>query len=143
MSIPLTVEENGIKRDLDTEEKGAIARRHLTKGVIRLIQKGYEPKDILVLSATRKGQVGVEAINTLMQELLNMNGMPVGSTPYRVGDRIMQKCNNYGLDVFNGDQGYIVEYNDEAEVAKVQYEGRAVEYKIGRASGRERVIRAV
>ncbi len=130
MPVPMSEGEGDEKRDLETEEKGKIARKHLTRSVIRLIQKGYDPKDIMVLSPAWKGQVGVNAINELMQGLLNSNGLQVGNTSYRVGDRVMQTKNNYDKEVMNGDQGYIAEYNVKAEIAYVQYEGRLVQYEL-------------
>ncbi|WP_285907968.1 SF1B family DNA helicase RecD2 [Pseudodesulfovibrio pelocollis] len=130
MPVPMSVEEQGVKRELETEERAEIARRLLINAVMRLLVKGYEPKDIMVLSPAKKGRVGVESINQLMQGLLNSTGCPVGNTPFRVGDRVMQTKNNYEKDVFNGDQGYIQSFDSEGQTVRIEFEGRRVDYEL-------------
>lgn len=130
MAIPEKDSAGEEGRDLTTEEKGGIARRCLKKALSRLLALGREPKDIMVLSPAKQGGIGVFALNDFMQGQLNPNGMKVGRTDFRVGDRVMQTRNNYDKEVYNGDQGYIVEYVQDAETIMIDYEGRSVEYKL-------------
>lgn len=131
MPVPLSEGEGHKKRELEPEERGFMARKYLTKAVIALIQKrGYTPQDIMVLSPTRRGMVGVDALNELMQSLLNSGGQPIGNSSFRVGDRVMQKRNNYDKDVFNGDQGYITSCSFEADIVSVRYGGRVIPYEV-------------
>ncbi|MCD8152063.1 MAG: AAA family ATPase, partial [Clostridiales bacterium] len=123
---------------------------------IQLIREklpGYvhaRPFDIQMLTPMRKGLLGVERLNGILQEYLNP---PVpgreekahGDAVFRVGDKVMQTKNNYqaeweivnrygipiekGLGVFNGDMGIIREINSFAESLTVEFEeGRMVEY---------------
>ena len=59
-----------------------------------------------------RGEAGVGALNTLLQERLNpwRDGMPEargGGRSYRPGDRVLQLRNDYDLGVFNGDLGTV------------------------------------
>jgi exodeoxyribonuclease V alpha subunit len=92
---------------------------------------GLDPlRDVQVLTPMHKGDVGTIALNTLLQERLNPHGQEIkkGQRRYRVGDRVLQMRNNYDKDVFNGDLGWIVSLDREAETLKVDFEGREVEY---------------
>ncbi len=85
--------------------------------------------DIQVLTPMRKGPLGVEGLNVLLQQALNppakhKNELEAGSTLFREGDKVMQTKNNYqleweivskynipidkGLGIFNGDIGTVV-----------------------------------
>ena len=123
---------------------------------IQLIQQklpkyvNAEPFDIQVLTPMRKGLLGVERLNTILQQYLNPPDAKKaehehGQTIFRVGDKVMQIKNNYqaewevrsrynipiekGLGVFNGDMGLVREINTFSEILTVEYEeGRMVEY---------------
>jgi len=106
--------------------------------------------DIQVLTPTRKGLLGVENLNTVLQKYLNpadssKREKEHGGTIFREGDKVMQIKNNYQLEweirskyglcidkgtgVFNGDTGIIEEINYFAETLTVSFdEGRMVEY---------------
>lgn len=87
--------------------------------------------DIQVLAPMRRGDVGVEALNSALQAALNGGdapGLKRGNETIRVRDRVMQIKNNYDLDVFNGDIG-TVEWVDAAKgTATINFDGRLVEY---------------
>ena len=106
--------------------------------------------DIQVLTPTRKGLLGVERLNTILQMYLNPEApskreKEYGGTIFREGDKVMQIKNNYQLEweirskyglciekgtgIFNGDTGIIEEINFFAETLTVCFdEGRMVEY---------------
>lgn len=106
--------------------------------------------DIQVLTPTRKGLLGVERLNTILQQYLNPPAKQkkehqVGDRIFREGDKVMQIRNNYqleweirsryglaidkGLGVFNGDVGIIQEINDYSSTVSVLYdENRLVQY---------------
>ncbi len=108
------------------------------------------PFDIQVLTPMRKGLLGVERLNTILQQYLNPPDEKKaerehGQTIFRVGDKVMQIKNNYqaeweirsrynipiekGLGVFNGDMGIVREINSFSETLTVEYEERRmVEY---------------
>lgn len=108
------------------------------------------PFDIQVLTPMRKGLLGVERLNGILQRYLNPPAADkaekeYGEILFREGDKVMQTKNNYqlpweirtkfgltvdkGLGVFNGDMGIIRRINDFAEMMLIEFdEGRMVEY---------------
>lgn len=89
-------------------------------------------EDIQVLIPMRKGTAGYLEFNKLLQEKLNPKGEPftVNGQTFRVGDRVMQVKNNYeeGIELYNGDTGFIEDYDTEAKVITIDFDGRKIEY---------------
>ena len=107
-------------------------------------------EEIQVMTPMRKGALGVEQLNRLLQERFNPPGpskkeKEAGGTVFRTGDKVMQIKNNYqlawevrnrygipvktGEGVFNGDIGIVREINHFAETLEVEFdEGRRAEY---------------
>ena len=128
----------------------------IISAMLTLVQQklpGYvdaKPFDIQIMTPMRKGALGVERLNGILQSFLNppspdKKEKEAGQTIYRVGDKVMQIKNNYqieweirnryqipvdkGMGVFNGDIGIIREINDFAELVTVEFdEGKLVEY---------------
>ena len=124
--------------------------------VIALIQEKLpkyveaRPFDIQVLTPMRKGLLGVERLNQILQRYLNppepsKKEKEYGQGLFREGDKVMQVRNNYqleweirgrygipvdkGVGVFNGDTGILKTINEFAETAEVEFEdGRCAEY---------------
>jgi exodeoxyribonuclease V alpha subunit len=108
------------------------------------------PFDIQVLTPMRKGELGVERLNQILQEALNppskeKREKEYHETVFREGDKVMQIKNNYqitwevrskygiatqtGTGVFNGDAGEIKEINLFSEHLTVEFDdNRLVEY---------------
>ena len=124
--------------------------------IITLIQKklphyvNAKELDIQVLTPMRKGQLGVERLNEILQQYLNppsteKKEKEQAGSLFREGDKVMQIKNNYqleweirgkngivvdkGMGIFNGDTGIIKEINEFSEILTVEFdEGRFVEY---------------
>lgn len=119
------------------------------KHMIQLIQEKLPryvqatPMDIQVLTPMRKGSLGCETLNGILQRYLNppeptKREHAVGDMVYREGDKVMQVKNNYQLEweivsrygipvdkgagVFNGDMGRIIEINEAAATLVVEYD---------------------
>lgn len=91
----------------------------------------YNPLyDVQVIVPTNKGIVGVNNLNSRIQDILNFNSQKVlrGSVQYRLNDKVMQLKNNYGKDVYNGDIGFINGIDMEMEEITVNFDGRNVDY---------------
>lgn len=108
------------------------------------------PYEIQVLTPMRKGLLGVERLNMVLQQYLNPPDNQKREKEhrqglFREGDKVMQIKNNYqteweirgiggiriekGVGVFNGDTGIIREINLFAETLTVEFEERRfVEY---------------
>ncbi len=108
--------------------------------------------DIQVLTPMRKGALGVETLNGILQQYLNPPApekleLVHGDNVFRLGDKVMQIKNNYQLEweilskygiavdsgqgVFNGDVGIIKEINETAKTVVVEYDDlRRVSYPL-------------
>ncbi len=126
------------------------------KHMIQLIREKLPPYvqassyDIQVLTPMRKGNLGVETLNGILQEYLNppdasKKEHAYGDGIFREGDKVMQVKNNYqtewevvsrygipvdkGMGVFNGDMGVVKEINDVSQEMVVEFdEHRRVSY---------------
>ncbi|MGX8699477.1 MAG: ATP-dependent DNA helicase, partial [bacterium] len=135
------------------QRRGAEAQTETVAALVaeRLPGKmGIPPEEIQVLSPSRKTAAGTGELNRILQERLNpaapeKKEKPVGGTILRVGDRVMQTKNNYGLiwyrfepgktepaekgeGIYNGDIGYIEDIDERRELVKIRFEDRLAAY---------------
>ncbi len=112
---------------------------------------GTQSYEIQVLTPMRKGKLGVEVLNGILQKYLNppssaKKECQVGDTLFREQDKVMQIKNNYQLEwevvsrygipidkgsgIFNGDIGIIQSIDDYAHEVVIEYdEHRRVTYQ--------------
>ncbi|MBQ2406894.1 MAG: ATP-dependent RecD-like DNA helicase [Lachnospiraceae bacterium] len=122
----------------------------ITEKLPRYVKAGMF--DIQVLTPMRKGALGVETLNKILQEYLNPASdkkaeIVHGDGIFRQGDKVMQIKNNYQLEweivskygipvdggqgVFNGDVGIIKEINETAKTLTVEFDDmRRVKYPL-------------
>lgn len=100
-----------------------------------------DPYDVQVLAPMRKGVLGIDNLNKILQNYLNpaaerKNEYQIHNTLFREGDKVMHIKNNYqmkwmlrkqmgtevGTGIFNGDVGILVEIDKEEELARVRFE---------------------
>ncbi len=130
--------------DAAIEEMTALVSKKLPKYV------SARPEDIQVLTPTRKGLLGVERLNSVLQAQLNppserKTELQHGDLLLRTGDKVMQIRNNYqvewevrgrygyvtqrGTGIFNGDIGTVREIDKGEDTVTVEFdEGRFVTY---------------
>ncbi len=113
----------------------------ITEKLPRYVKAGMY--DIQVLTPMRKGNLGVEVLNRILQQYMNppeegKKEYTHGETLFREGDKVMQIKNNYqlewevmsryqipvekGMGVFNGDTGVILQIHEFAQTMTVEYE---------------------
>ncbi|MCW3055678.1 MAG: recD [Chthonomonadales bacterium] len=108
--------------------------------IVKLVRKslpalGYRGDAIQVLTPMKRGTLGVDYLNELLQEALNPAD-PTGRRPellrgsrrFRIGDRVIQLVNNYDKNVFNGDIGTVLDIKPDDQILLVQYPEAVVEY---------------
>jgi exodeoxyribonuclease V alpha subunit len=109
----------------------------ITAKVMRLVTEaiprrfGIAPKDIQVLSPMRKSSTGVEAMNGLLQAVLNPDPprkVERGNRRFGVGDRVLQVVNNHTTGVMNGESGFVVDIREDDGIMVVDVDGERVEY---------------
>ena len=86
--------------------------------------------DVQVLAPMHKGVCGTDNLNTVMQDILNPDGNKIvfGEREFRIGDKVMQIKNNYDKNVFNGDVGIVIGYNNEDYEITVDFDNRMIKY---------------
>ena len=121
----------------------------IMKNMITLISEklpGYvkaDSNEIQVLTPMRKGALGVESLNPILQQYLNPPALSkkekeYGNVIFREGDKVMQIRNNYqlewevlgkynivvdkGLGIFNGDMGVVDKIDFYSEIMEVRYD---------------------
>ena len=117
--------------------------------MIQLIQEklpkycNISPFEVQVLTPMRKGNLGVQTLNQILQKYLNPEDKNkpehvYGDTIFRVGDKVMHTRNNYqleweivskynipidkGVGVFNGDMGTIKEIYEYNQTLVVEFD---------------------
>ena len=122
---------------------------HILNNVVLLVTEklpryvGARPFDIQVLTPMRKGPLGVENLNPVLQKYINPKDREkrekeFGGVIFREGDKVMQIRNNYqlewevtgkygivvdkGMGIFNGDMGIIKDIDPVSETMEVIYE---------------------
>lgn len=126
--------------------------KHMIQLIREMLPKyvNATPFDIQVLTPMRKGSLGCETLNGILQRYLNPSDPhkkehSYGNTVFREGDKVMQIKNNYQLEweivgrynipidkdmgVFNGDMGRVLEINETMSTLLVEFDdGRRVNY---------------
>lgn len=95
--------------------------------------------EIAILTPTNRGPLGTLELNKAIQQRIhsdtlpeNSVGLSVGEQYLRVGDKVVQRVNNYKLDhygVFNGDTGIVSSIDSLNHTLQVElWDGRLVNY---------------
>jgi exodeoxyribonuclease V alpha subunit len=114
---------------------------HGVQGIRNLIESlipslGFNPAtDVQVLCPMTRGDIGTRNLNLVLQALVNppdasKTELVRGGSILRVGDRVIQKVNDYNREVFNGDLGVVESIDLEELDVTVRYENRSVTYDL-------------
>lgn len=153
VSGEMPVLDNSFDSDffLLNEDSKYNAPRKIVNLVTKRIPAGYgfDPVfDIQVLCPSRKGEVGTENINALLQQALNppsQDKAELRNRGYilREGDKVMQIKNNYdvpwfksddnGTGVFNGDIGILTRIDRENDIINVKFDDKEAMYSFDNA----------
>lgn len=93
----------------------------------RLPDKGFDAlTDVQVLTPVRRGALGTQGLNEVLQARLNPDGKEIsrGKRNFREGDRVICTRNRYDVEVFNGDTGRVRHADKDGLL--VDFDGRVV-----------------
>ena len=77
-------------------------------------------RGIQVLAPMYKGPIGIDALNTALQERLNPTGKPAVNGRFRVGDRLIQTRNSHELGLMNGSIVFLLADDPQEELIRVE-----------------------
>ena len=111
------------------EEALKIITELVTKDLTRS-HRFHRFDDIQVLCPMKKGLIGSDNLNQVLQQQLNPSLTPLirMGRHFHIGDKVMQIRNNYEKEVYNGDVGKIVEIDLTEQMMKVTFDGRVIPY---------------
>jgi exodeoxyribonuclease V alpha subunit len=116
MFIDSSMDKNNVL-NYSTTQYGMDALDMIVKLYKEIIPKYFgKENEIQILTPMNKGSIGTKEINKRVQDAINpkdnkKNEILYGDKIFREGDRVIQTQNNYDLNVFNGDIGYITRIN--------------------------------
>ncbi len=95
------------------------------------VSNRFHLDEIQVLSPMKRGLIGSENMNAVLQQQLNPSPTPLirMGRCFHIGDKVMQLRNNYEKEVYNGDVGKIVEIDLTEQTLKVVFDGKKVDYE--------------
>ena len=103
--------------------------------IVRLYTQTIKKKvgknlEVQILSPMTVGSLGTHNLNKLIQATLhadnkNKSVLQMGDRLFHAGDRVIQRRNNYDLEVFNGDIGKISSLDNQAMTLTVEYKNGA------------------
>lgn len=104
--IQVIGEDNGFNFVPVSPEKST---DYIIKIYQKLLSKNVSLKDILIVMAQNKGKYGTQAVNNIIQEVINPNAdksIKHGDVEYRIGDPVIQCCNDYKSIIYSGSENY-------------------------------------
>lgn len=112
------------------EEEPENIQNILVKLVTKDLKQFNRLEGIQILCPMKRGVIGTENLNTVLQEALNPCNEPLirMGNRFHPGDKVMQIRNNYQKEVFNGDVGIIKAIDVVEQKIAVEFDGRSVEY---------------
>lgn len=117
---------------IEAEEPEQVLNQIITLVTQRLPKKyGFHPiHDIQVLAPMKRGAIGIQNLNVVLQEQLNPreNALYRAGQKFQVGDKVMQLKNDYKREVFNGDIGQIIEIKAVDQQIIVNIDEREIIY---------------
>jgi exodeoxyribonuclease V alpha subunit len=117
--------------ELEPERINALIVKVVTNSIPRHFS--IPAREVQVLSPMKRGSIGTSNLNLMLQEAINPESpekpqVKWGLTTFRLGDKVIQQVNNYQLDVFNGDIGYISNIDTEERQLIITFNNREVSY---------------
>jgi exodeoxyribonuclease V alpha subunit len=117
---------------IEAEDPQQVLNQIVTLVSQRLPKKyGFHPlHDIQVLAPLKKGAIGIQNLNAVLQETLNPqeNALFRAGQKFQPGDKVMQLKNDYKREVFNGDIGQIQQIDLVEQHVIVKIDDREVIY---------------
>ena len=87
----------------------------------------YSLNEVQVITPYKRGELGMDNLNKFIQTKYNIDGK-MAVDPFLMGDKVRHTQNNYKKEVFNGETGTIIKYDEEEEIMTVDFGNKFVSY---------------
>jgi ATP-dependent exoDNAse (exonuclease V) alpha subunit len=84
--------------------------------------------EVQVITPYKKGELGMDNLNTFIQGKYNKDGA-LTLEPFRIGDKVRHTQNDYKREVFNGETGTIISFDEEEETLRVDFGNKIITYE--------------
>jgi exodeoxyribonuclease V alpha subunit len=100
---------------------------------------GFDPlQELQVLAPMYAGLAGIDNLNARLRQSLNKDKrkefVKIAGYAFRVGDKVMQRRNNYEKGIYNGEIGFITSINNDDKSLELSIDDNTVTYDFSEAS---------
>lgn len=126
--MPFLKSEDGDFFFIRADEPSEIRKKVLEVVTKRLPDRYHvdSRKDIQILCPMRRGDCGIDQLNADLQQYFAPSKEK--TAPFTIGDKVIQRKNNYKKEVFNGDIGYVKELDSETGRIAVEFDEKVILY---------------
>lgn len=112
------------------EQKEEIAKNDIMRKIDYYIENMVNLDDYQILVPMYSGECGIDKLNILIQEKYSKNkkSIEIRNQFFYIGDKIIQIENDNEANVFNGEIGYICEFNPNNEITVKFEDGKIIRY---------------
>ena len=123
------------KESILIEENESKAKFKILEKIDYFVQNGIELGDYQILVPMYSGECGIDRLNTLIQKKYSKNkkNIEIRGQIFYIDDKVIQIENDNEANVFNGEIGYIKEFNGVNKINEivVQFEdGKIIKYTL-------------
>ena len=110
-----------------------VCKKRVLECIVKCFNNGYSLKEICILSPMKIGELGTRELNKIIQSKFNDSDIYYkvdAMNTLKLRDRVMQTCNNYDLEAFNGEIGEIISIRifENDVLIEVDFDDRVVCY---------------
>ncbi|MGL5732693.1 MAG: SF1B family DNA helicase RecD2 [Metamycoplasmataceae bacterium] len=112
------------------EESENIAKNKIIEKIDDYIKNDVSLNDYQILVPMYSGECGIDKLNILIQEKYSKGkeGIEIRNNIFYLGDKVIQIENDNDANVFNGEIGFICEFNARNEVTVEFEDGKIIKY---------------
>ncbi len=123
------------KESIFIEEEEWKAKDKILEKVDYFIEQKISNYDYQILVPMYSGECGIDKLNILIQKKYSKDKQKIDirNQPFYLGDKVIQIENNNEVNVFNGEIGYIIEFNGGIKISEIviQFEdGKIIKYTL-------------
>ncbi|MGL5617753.1 MAG: ATP-dependent DNA helicase [Metamycoplasmataceae bacterium] len=135
IDVALSINNNKIplfkgEKCIFIEESEKIAKDKIIEKINYYIKNAVSLNDYQILVPMYSGECGIDKLNILIQKKYSKGkeGVEIRNNLFYLGDKVIQIENDNDANVFNGEIGFICEFNSKNEVTVEFEDGKIIKY---------------